>query len=128
MANETRQALQGVMSQGLRRPIHSILGLVSMEETLVPEQRLVIDTMARTDNVVSMLINDVMEMSVDNRERLPLETRPFHLHAMIRDTACVARCLIGRTELGHVTLRVHSAANDVLEGLERERGKKIGDR
>jgi hypothetical protein len=30
MANEARQALQGVMIQGLRRPIHSILGLVSM--------------------------------------------------------------------------------------------------
>uniref|UniRef100_A0A0E0K704 histidine kinase n=1 Tax=Oryza punctata TaxID=4537 RepID=A0A0E0K704_ORYPU len=155
MANEARQAFQGVMSQGMRRPIHSILGLVSMvqEETLAPEQRLVVDTMARTATVVSTLINDVMEMSADSRERFPLETRPFHLHAMIRDAACVARCLcdfrgfgfavhvenslpdlvvgderrifhvllhmvgnlIGRTEPGHVTLRVRADDDDVLE-------------
>uniref|UniRef100_A0A0E0CT82 Ethylene receptor n=1 Tax=Oryza meridionalis TaxID=40149 RepID=A0A0E0CT82_9ORYZ len=155
MANEARQAFQGVMSQGMRRPIHSILGLVSMvqEEALAPEQRLVVDTMARTATVVSTLVNDVMEMSADSRERFPLETRPFHLHAMIRDAACVARCLcdfrgfgfavhvenalpdlvvgderrifhvllhmvgnlIGRTEPGHVTLRVRADDDDVLD-------------
>ncbi|BAS98364.1 Os06g0579350 [Oryza sativa Japonica Group] len=117
MANEARQAFQGVMSQGMRRPIHSILGLVSMlqEETLAPEQRLVVDTMAHTASIVSTLINDVKEMLADSRDRLPLETRPFHLHAMIRDAACVARCLTGRTEPGHVTLRVHTDDDDVLE-------------
>uniref|UniRef100_J3LIH4 Ethylene receptor n=1 Tax=Oryza brachyantha TaxID=4533 RepID=J3LIH4_ORYBR len=161
MANEARQAFQGVMSQGMRRPIHSILGLVSMvqEDSLAPEQRLVVDTMARTATVVSTLINDVMEMSADSRDRFPLETRPFHLHAMIRDAACVARCLcdfrgfgfavhvenmlpdlvvgderrifhvllhmvgnlIGRTEPGHVTLRVRTDDDDVPEDRPGQR-------
>uniref|UniRef100_A0A453Q495 histidine kinase n=1 Tax=Aegilops tauschii subsp. strangulata TaxID=200361 RepID=A0A453Q495_AEGTS len=95
MANEARDAFQRVMSQGMRRPIHSILGLVSVvqEDDLTPEQKLVVDTMGRTATVVSTLINDVMEMSATNRERFPLETRPFQLHSMIRDAACVSRCL-----------------------------------
>ncbi|KAL5208371.1 hypothetical protein ABZP36_032806 [Zizania latifolia] len=154
MANRARDAFQDVMGKGMRHPIHSILGLVSVvqEESLAPEQRLVVDTMARTATVVSTLINDVMEMSADRRERFPLETRPFNLHAMIRDAACVARCLcdfrgfgfavhventlpdlvigderrifhvllhmvgnlIGRTESGHVSLRVR-ADDEVLE-------------
>uniref|UniRef100_A0A453Q3Q3 histidine kinase n=1 Tax=Aegilops tauschii subsp. strangulata TaxID=200361 RepID=A0A453Q3Q3_AEGTS len=116
MANEARDAFQRVMSQGMRRPIHSILGLVSVvqEDDLTPEQKLVVDTMGRTATVVSTLINDVMEMSATNRERFPLETRPFQLHSMIRDAACVSRCLCDRIDSGHVTFRVR-ADDEVAE-------------
>ncbi|CAL4886054.1 unnamed protein product [Urochloa decumbens] len=120
MANEARDAFQRVMSQGMRRPIHSILGLVSVvqEEGLTSEQKLVIDTMARTATVVSTLINDVMEMSAVNQERFPLETRPFHLHSMIRDAACVARCLCDFRGFGF-TVQVENALPDLVIGDER---------
>jgi ethylene receptor len=120
MANEARDAFQRVMSQGMRRPIHSILGLVSVvqEESLTSEQKLVIDTMARTATVVSTLINDVMEMSAVNQERFPLETRPFHLHSMIRDAACVARCLCDFRGFGF-TVQVENVLPDLVIGDER---------
>ncbi|KAG0535531.1 hypothetical protein BDA96_04G373800 [Sorghum bicolor] len=120
MANEARDAFQRVMSQGMRRPIHSIQGLVSVvqEEGLTSEQKLVVDTMARTATVVSTLINDVMEMSAANQERFPLETRPFHLHSMIRDAACVARCLCDFRGFGFA-VHVENVLPDLVIGDER---------
>ncbi|KQK01419.1 ethylene receptor 3 [Brachypodium distachyon] len=120
MANEARDAFQLVMSQGMRKPIHSILGLVSVvqEDNLMPEQKLVVNTMARTATVVSTLINDVMEMSATNRERFPLETRPFHLHSMIRDAACVARCLCDFRGFGFA-VHVENTLPDLVIGDER---------
>ncbi|GJM87460.1 hypothetical protein PR202_ga03417 [Eleusine coracana subsp. coracana] len=120
MANEARDAFQRVMSQGMRKPIHSILGLVSVvqEEGLAPEQKLVVDTMARTATVVSTLINDVMEMSAVNQERFPLETRPFHLQSMIRDAACVARCLCDFRGFSFA-VHIENALPDLVIGDER---------
>ncbi|XP_062220766.1 ethylene receptor 3-like [Phragmites australis] len=120
MASEARDAFQHVMSQGMRRPIHSILGLASVvqEEGLTPEQKLVVDTMARTATVVSTLINDVMEMSAVNEERFPLETHPFHLHSMIRDAACVTRCLCDFRGFGFA-VHIENALPDLVIGDER---------
>ena len=95
MASEARNSFQTVMSQGMRRPIHSIMGLLSMlqQDKLNPEQRLIVNTMAKTSGVVSTLINDVMEISTLNNDRLTLEMRSFQLHSMIKEAASVARCL-----------------------------------
>ncbi|KAJ6792626.1 ethylene receptor 2-like [Iris pallida] len=95
MASEARNSFQKAMSQGMRRPTHSILGLLSMlqQENLNPEQRLIIDTMAKTSGVVSTLVNDVMDISTVNNERLTLELRSFQLHSMIKEAVSVARCL-----------------------------------
>ncbi|KAJ6851996.1 ethylene receptor 2-like [Iris pallida] len=95
MASEARISFQKVMSQGMRRPFHSILGLLSMlqQENLSPEQRLIMDTMAKTSGVVSTLINDVMDISTVNNERPTLELRCFKLHSMIKEAASLARCL-----------------------------------
>ncbi|KAM0867536.1 hypothetical protein ACQ4PT_041923 [Festuca glaucescens] len=120
MANEARDAFQHVMSQGMRQPIHAILGLVSVvqEDNLTPEQKLVVDTMGRTATVVSTLINDVMEMSATNRERFPLETRPFPLHSMIRDAACVSRCLCDFRGFGFA-VHVENTLPNLVIGDER---------
>ncbi|KAL0368400.1 UNVERIFIED_CONTAM: Ethylene receptor 2 [Sesamum calycinum] len=46
-ASQARNAFQMVMSNGLRRPMHSVLGLLSVlqDENLKSEQRLLVDTM-----------------------------------------------------------------------------------
>ncbi|KAK8948309.1 Ethylene receptor 2 [Platanthera guangdongensis] len=95
MASEARSTFQRVMCQGMRRPIHSIVGLLSMmqEENLSCEQRLIINSISKTTGVVSTLITDAMEISRINGERLTLEMRSFHLHSMIKEAASVARCL-----------------------------------
>ena len=95
MASQARNSFQKVMSHGLRRPMHSILGLISMiqDETMGSEQKIVIDTIMKTSNVLATLINDVMEISAKDNGRFPLEMRPFQLHAMIKEASCLAKCL-----------------------------------
>ncbi|XP_021773230.1 protein EIN4-like [Chenopodium quinoa] len=94
MANQARDSFQKVMSHGMRRPMHSILGLLSMfEENMNFEQKIMVDTMARTGNVISTLLNDVTEISTKDNGRFPLEMRLFHLHSMIKETSCLAKCL-----------------------------------
>ncbi|XP_052186373.1 protein EIN4-like isoform X2 [Diospyros lotus] len=65
MASQARNTFQKVMSHGMRRPMHSILGLLSMfqDDSLNSEQRIVVDTMVKTGSVLSTLINDVMDIS-----------------------------------------------------------------
>ncbi|KAL5711755.1 CUGBP Elav-like member 2 [Ranunculus cassubicifolius] len=95
MASQARNAFQMVMSKGMRRPMHSISGLLSMiqQEGLGTDQKIIVDTMVKTSNVLSTLINDVMEISSKDTGRLPLELRPFQLHSMIKEAACLAKCL-----------------------------------
>lgn len=95
MASQARDSFQKVMSHGMRRPMHSILGLISMfqEENLNFEQKIIIDTMAKTSSVISTLINDAMEISTKDNGRFSLEMRSFELHSMIREAACLAKCM-----------------------------------
>uniref|UniRef100_A0A0A9DK06 Ethylene receptor n=1 Tax=Arundo donax TaxID=35708 RepID=A0A0A9DK06_ARUDO len=97
MAGEARNSFQTAMYDGMRRPMHSILGLVSMmqQESMNPEQRLVMDAIAKTSSVASTLMNDVMQASTMNREHLSLVRRPFNLHSFIKEAISVVRCLTG---------------------------------
>ncbi|KAM5561666.1 protein EIN4 [Rosa sericea] len=93
MASQARYSFQKVMSNGMRRPMHSILGLLSTFENMSLKQRIIVDTMVKTSYVLSTLITDVMEMSAKDNGRFPLEMRPFQLHSMIKEASCLAKCL-----------------------------------
>ncbi|XP_028127349.1 ethylene receptor 2-like [Camellia sinensis] len=95
MASQARNSFQKVMSHGMRRPMHSILGLLLMmqDENLSGQQRILVDAMVKTSNVLSTLINDVMDMSIKDNGRFLLEMRSFGLHSMIKEAACLAKCL-----------------------------------
>lgn len=97
MASQTRNAFLMVMSNGLRRPMHSILGLLSVlqDENLSDDQRLLVETTVNTSNVLSTLIRDVMDTSAKDNRRFPLDMRQFQLHCMIKEAACLCKCLCG---------------------------------
>lgn len=94
-ASQARGSFQAVMSKGLRKPMHSVMGLLSIlqDDNLNDRQRVLVDTMAKTSNVVSTLINDVMDDSSKDNGKFPLEMRSFRLHSMIKEAACLAKCL-----------------------------------
>nr|GLL43602.1 protein EIN4-like [Ipomoea trifida] len=95
-ANQARNAFQMVMSNGMRRPMHSIFGLLSIlqeDENLNSEQHLLINATVKTSNVISNLITDVMDCSTKDNRKFPLETRCFELHSMIKEAVCVAKCI-----------------------------------
>ncbi|KAL7210012.1 hypothetical protein ACSBR1_031563 [Camellia fascicularis] len=95
MASQARNSFQKVMSDGMRRPMHSIMGLLSMmqDENLSGQQQILVDAMVKTSNVLSTLINDVMEISTKDTGRFPLEMRSFRLHSTIKEASCLAKCL-----------------------------------
>lgn len=65
MASQARNSFQKVMNDGLRRPMHTITGLLSVlheDGNLSTEQRTIVDAMARTGIVLSTLINDAMDI------------------------------------------------------------------
>lgn len=95
MASQARSSFEKVMSHGMRRPMHSILGLLSIfqEDNIRSEQKIVIDTMLKVSNALSRLINDVMDISANDKGSFRLEMKPFHLHSMMREASCIAKCL-----------------------------------
>ena len=95
MARKARSSFEKVMSHGMRRPMHSILGLLSMfqEDNIRPEQKIVIDSILKVSNALSRLINDVMEIAANDNGSFQLEMKPFHLHSMMREASCTAKCL-----------------------------------
>ncbi|XP_051128247.1 protein EIN4-like [Andrographis paniculata] len=104
MASQARNAFQIVMSDGLRRPMHSILGLLSVlqDEKLGKEQKLLVDTMIMTGNVLSTSITDVMDTSTKDNGKFPLEMRSFTLHSTIKQVACLSKCLSSYKGFGFV--------------------------
>lgn len=120
MASHARNSFQKVMSDGMRRPMHSILGLLSMmqDENLNNDQRVIIDAMVRTSNVLSTLINDVMDNSAKDSGRFPLEMRSFRLHALIKEAACLAKCLCVYKGFGFA-IDVEKSLPDHIMGDER---------
>ncbi|KAL8238552.1 hypothetical protein R6Q59_015119 [Mikania micrantha] len=94
-ASLARSSFQTVMSKGLRKPMHTIMGLLSIlqDENPTGQQRILVDTMVKTSNVLSMLINDVVDDYSKDNGTILLEMRSFRLHGMIKEAACLARCL-----------------------------------
>ncbi|XP_075504778.1 ethylene receptor 2-like [Primulina tabacum] len=95
MASQARNSFQMVMSKGLRSPMHSILGLLSIlqDEKLSTQQLLLVNTMAKTSNVLSALVTDVVGTSAKDNGKFPLQMRPFPLHSMIKEASCLSKCL-----------------------------------
>lgn len=120
MASQARNSFQMVMSNGLRRPMHSIMGLLSMmqDENLSSEQQILVDTMVKTSNVLSVLINDVMDTSPKDSGRFPFEMRSFRLHSMVKEAACLAKCLCVYRGY-HFAIEVEKSLPDNVMGDER---------
>ncbi|XWS42542.1 hypothetical protein CRYUN_Cryun16bG0023200 [Craigia yunnanensis] len=95
MASQGRNSFLKVMSHGMKRPTHSILGLLSVfqDENMNLNQKTVVDTLVKTSSVLSTLVNDVTEISVKDNGRFLLDMRPFSLHSMIKEASCLAKCL-----------------------------------
>ncbi|KVI07439.1 protein EIN4-like [Cynara cardunculus var. scolymus] len=119
MASQARNSFQKVMSHGMRRPMHSIMGLLSIlqDEKTNQNQSNIVDTIAKTSSILSTLINDVMEISAKDTGRLPLEIRPFQLHSMVKEACCLVKCLCIYQGFGF-TMEVPNSIPNMVTGDE----------
>ncbi|KAL2920411.1 Protein EIN4 [Bienertia sinuspersici] len=120
MASQARNSFQRVMSHGMRRPMHSVLGLLSVlkDDNLSSEQKLIVETMMKTGNVLSLLINDVMDDSPKESGRFPSEMRSFGLHALVTEAGCFAKCLCAQKGFGF-SIEVDRTLPDHVVGDEK---------
>ncbi|KAK8365325.1 hypothetical protein V6Z11_A02G046500 [Gossypium hirsutum] len=82
------------------------------------DQRIIVDSMMKTSTILSTLINDAMDISIMDTARSPLEKRSFRLHSMIKEAACLAKCLSVYQGFGF-SIEVEKSLPDLVFGDER---------
>ncbi|OVA10789.1 Signal transduction response regulator [Macleaya cordata] len=86
-AIRARNDFLAVMNHEMRTPMHAIIALSSlMQETeLTPEQRLMVETILKSSNLLATLINDVLDLSRLEDGSLELDVGTFNLHGMFKE-------------------------------------------
>ncbi|XP_022848545.1 ethylene receptor isoform X1 [Olea europaea var. sylvestris] len=86
-AVRARNDFLAVMNHEMRTPMHAIIALSSLlqETELTPEQRLMVETILKSSNLLAALINDVLDLSKLEDGSLQLDMGPFNLHALFRE-------------------------------------------
>lgn len=87
-AVRAKAAFLANMSHELRTPMNSIIGFTSLllEEPLSPEHRDWIDNMRINSEALLALINDVLDFSRAEKEKIELELHPFDLRQRIEES------------------------------------------
>lgn len=82
LAIRARNDFLAVMNHEMRTPMHAIISLSSLllETELTPEQRVMIETILKSSNLLATLINDVLDLSRLEDGTLELDTVVFNLH------------------------------------------------
>lgn len=85
MAIHARNDFLAVMNHEMRTPMHAIIALSSLllETELTPEQRVMIETVLKSSNVLAALINDVLDLSRLEDGSLELEMGKINLHGVL---------------------------------------------
>lgn len=87
MAIHARNDFLAVMNHEMRTPMHAIIALSSLllETDLTSEQRVMIETVLKSSNLLATLTNDVLDLSRLEDRSLELEIRIFNLHELFRE-------------------------------------------
>ncbi|KAK9750513.1 hypothetical protein RND81_02G202100 [Saponaria officinalis] len=112
-AIRARNDFLAVMNHEMRTPMHAIIALSSLlqETDLTPEQRLMVETILKSSNLLATLINDVLDLSRLEDGSLKLDDGVFNLHNMFREVYNLIKPVASVKKLS-ITL---SLASDVPE-------------
>ncbi|KAF8006759.1 hypothetical protein BT93_K0924 [Corymbia citriodora subsp. variegata] len=87
MAIHARNDFLAVMNHEMRTPFHAIIALSSLllDTDLTPEQRVMIETILKSSNLLATLINDVLDLSKLEDGSLKLDIGTFNLHGIVKE-------------------------------------------
>ncbi|KAI4357218.1 hypothetical protein L6164_001181 [Bauhinia variegata] len=90
-----------VMNHEMRTPTHAIIALSSLlqETELTAEQRLMVETILKSSNLLSTLINDVLDLSRLEDGNLQLDTSTFNLHDVFREVISLIKPVLSVKKL-----------------------------
>ncbi len=87
-ANQAKSEFLTNMSHELRTPLNAILGytqILNREKNLTEQQRRAIDTIQHSGEHLLDMINDVLDLSKIEAQKLEPEPVAFHLHGFLRN-------------------------------------------
>jgi ethylene receptor len=86
-AIHARNDFLAVMNHEMRTPMHAIIALSSLlqETDMTAEQRLMVETILKSSNLLATLVNDVLDLSQLEDGSLQLEIAKFNLHSLFRE-------------------------------------------
>ena len=104
----------------MRRPTHSILGLLSIlqDENTSTNQKNIIDTMVRMSTVLLNLINDAMDIPDKDEGRFLVKMMSYQLHSLIREDSCLVNCLCVYKSFGF-SMDVPNSLTNLVMGDEK---------
>ncbi|XP_031485646.1 ethylene receptor-like [Nymphaea colorata] len=120
MAIRARNDFLAVMNHEMRTPMHAIVALSSLllETELTPEQRLMVETILKSSNLLATLINDVLDLSRLEDGSLELEIATFNLHSVFREVVNLIRPIASVKKLS-VSLSLASDLPEYAVGDEK---------
>ncbi len=86
-ANRAKSAFLANMSHEIRTPMNGVVGMAELlcDTTLTEEQRLFADTIRSSGEALLVIINDILDYSKIEAERLTLHPEPFDLERVIHE-------------------------------------------
>jgi PAS domain S-box-containing protein len=102
-ANQAKSAFLSNMSHELRTPLNAILGYTQIfaeDNSLTAQQQSGIKTMHQSGEHLLMLINDILDLSKIEADRMELVLTEFRLPEFIRGVADIIRGRAAKKEIG----------------------------